>query len=256
MKTEICLKIDELVTNIDKFKNEPSFSDEMEKRNVRRVESNLSESRIIEILTELIATSQNANSKIVEKIIKTGIFKEIFVNFEIDKIIKMNPCDLADQYWEKISGIRQQAKLFHIVSLARKINRIGSFVNLLTDTQIPKEIKTNEDIEHFWNGFSKLKKTMKTNKIPFFRSTTSLLHFLLRTGYDCIKPDLVVMRVSKKIGIVDEEKDDQNLVRAVRAIQEYSIDRKIRPSIVDLYFLIEGGQKWAMKFVKPEFYRR
>ncbi len=75
----------------------------------------------------------------------------------------------------------------------------------MTETEIPKEIRTEKDIKIFWIGFKKLKKVMEENKVLFFRSTTSLLHFLLETGYDCVKHDLVVMKVAKKIGIVDKE---------------------------------------------------
>ncbi len=255
MKTEIFQHIDNIIKKIDSYKIEPIFSNEIEFRKNRKVSDDLTENEIIEIFTTLIAFSQNANSKLVEQTIKTGIFKEIFANFDINQIVKMNPCDLADKYWNKIGGIRQQSKLFHIVSLARKIKRIGSFNKLLTDTEIPKVIKTANDIDDFWKGFYKLKKVMETNKVPFFRSTTSLLYFLLETGYDCVKPDLVIMKVAKKIGIVEKESGDKNLIQTVRTIQEYSVDRKIRPSVIDLYFLIDEGQLGAKKFVKDEFYK-
>ncbi len=254
MKTEIFEHIDNIIKKIDNYRVEPIFSNELEFRKNRKVSDNLSENEIIEIFTTLIAYSQNANSKLVEQIIKSGIFNKIFADFDINEIVKMNPCDLADEYWAKIDGIRQQAKLFHIVSLARKIKKIGSFNKLLTKTEIPKIIKTENDIDDFWIGFKKLKKIMEVNKVPFFRSTTSLLHFLLETGYDCVKPDLVIMKVAKKIGIVEKESGDKNLIQTVRTIQEYSIDRKIRPSVIDLYFLIDEGQLGAKKFVKDEFY--
>jgi hypothetical protein len=253
-KEQIFHKIDNLIEKIDRYRIEPAFSEQISNRKGKKVPENLSDNEIIEIFTHLIAYSQNANSKLVEQIIDTGIFSHIFKNFEIKEIIKLNPCDLADEYWDRIGGIRQQAKLFHIVSLSRKINKIGSFSKLLTETEIPKEIKNYDDIEKFWNGFKKLKVVMEKNKIPFFRSTTSLLHFLLHTGYDCVKPDLVVMKVSKKIGIVEEESGDKNLIETVRTIQEYSVNRKIRPSIVDYYFLIDEGQMGIKRFVEKEFY--
>jgi len=254
MKTKIFKHIDNNIEKINNYKVEPIFSNEIQSRNNRIISNDLTENEIIEIFTRLIAYSQNANSKLVEQIIDTGIFNKIFADFDINKIVEMNPCDLADEYWVKIGGIRQQAKLFHIVSLARKIKKIGSFNKLLTETKIPNIIKTENDIDDFWIGFKKLKKIMEANKVPFFRSTTSLLHFLLETGYDCVKPDLVIMKVSKKIGIVEKESGDKNLRKTVRTIQEYSIDRKIRPSVIDLYFLIDEGQLGAKKFVKDEFY--
>jgi hypothetical protein len=76
----------------------------------------------------------------------------------------------------------------------------------------------------------------------------------LAVGYDCVKPDLVVMKVAKKLNIVDNETGDKNLRKTVRFIQEYSVDRKIRPSIIDLYFLIDEGQMGAKKFVRQDFY--
>jgi 3-methyladenine DNA glycosylase Tag len=254
MKTKIFKHIDSIIEKVNNYKVEPIFSNEIQSRNNRKVSNDLSENEIIEIFTTLIAYSQNANSKLVERVINTGIFNKIFADFDIDKIVDMNPCDLADEYWGEIGGIRQQAKLFHIVSLARKIKKIGSFNKLLTETEIPKIIKTENDIDDFWVGFKTLKKIMEVNKVPFFRSTTSLLHFLLETGYDCVKPDLVIMKVAKKIGIVENESGDKNLVQTVRTIQEYSIDRKIRPSVIDLYFLIDEGQLGAKKFVKDDFY--
>lgn len=247
-------RIDNIINTVDCYKIEPIFSSELITRNNRKVPDNLSENEIIEIFTSLIAYSQNASSKLVEQIIKTGILKEIFAGFDINKIAEMNPCDLADKYWTKIGGIRQQSKLFHIVSLARKIKKIGSFERLLMVTNIPKVIKDAKDIDQFWLGFSELKKVLEKHKVPFFRSTTSLLHFLLETGYDCIKPDLVVMKVAKKIGIVDNESGERNLIKTVRVIQEYAVDRNIKPSIVDLYLLIDGGQLGAKKYVKNEFY--
>lgn len=62
------------------------------------------------------------------------------------------------------------------------------------------------------------------------------------------------MKVAEKIGIVENESGDKNLVQTVRTIQKYSIDRKIKPSVIDLYFLIDEGQFGAKKFVKNEFY--
>lgn len=251
---EIFTAIDRIIETIDKYRQEPIFTATLMRRQEKFVSETLSDSKILETFTNLIAYSQNANSELVEKIINSGIFNEVFAHFDVMAVSQMNPCDLADTYWPKISGIRQQAKLFHIVSLARKIKRIGSVSTMLTKTEIPRQITSENDIAQFWKGFEKLQKTLAANKMPFFRSTTSLLHFLLETGYDCIKPDLVVMKVSKKLGIVENEKGERNLIKTVKTIQQYSIQRKIRPAIVDLYFLIEEGQLGAKKYVTPNFY--
>ena len=83
-----------------------------------------------------------------------------------------------------------------------------------------------------------------------------MLHFLLDVGYDCVKPDLVVMRVAKKLNIVEDEKGDKHFRKTVRFIQEYAISRSIRPSRVDFYFLIDEGQMGVKKFVKPGYYKK
>jgi hypothetical protein len=150
--------IDKIIKTIDKYRQEPIFGEELTRRQNNIVAETLNEKEILETFTKLIAYSQNAKSDVVEKIIKSGILNEVFSNFDITKVSQMNPCDLADKYWSKISGIRQQAKLFHIVSLARKIKRIGSFSRILTETEIPKQINSEEDIDKFWKGFERLLK--------------------------------------------------------------------------------------------------
>jgi len=248
--------IDNIIETVDRFKIEPLFSEEKNRRQNKIVSTLLDDNEILKTLSHLIAFSQNSNSEIVEQVLKSGKFDRAFENFKIDKVVKLNPCDIADEHWTSIKGIRQQAKLFHIVSLARKIKKIGSFADILNQTNIPTTIRTENDIEIFWLGFDKLLATLKNNKIPFFQSTTSLLHFLLDIGYDCVKPDLVVMKVAKKLNIVDNETGDKNFRKTVRFIQEYSVDRKLRPSIIDFYFLIDEGQMGAKKFVKPDFYKK
>ena len=249
------LEIDKIIQNIDNYKVDNIFDLEKAKRQNKSVTSFKSDSEMLKNLSYLIAYSQNANSESVENVLKSGEFDNAFENFEVDKVAILNPCDIADNYWENIKGIRQQAKLFHIVSLARKIKRLGSLADIFEKASIPKSLKSQIDIENFWNGFDLLLTTLKENKIPFFQSTTSLLHFLLDNGYDCIKPDLVVMKVAKKLNIIPDEKGDKNFRLTVKTIQEYSIDRNIRPTIVDFYFLIEEGQMGAKKYVQEEFYK-
>ena len=252
---QIYSNIDNIIETINRFKIEPAFSFEKDRRQNKIVSPFLNDNEILKTFSHLIAFSQNSNSEIVEKLLESGKFDKAFEYFNINKVVNLNPCEIADNHWSSIKGIRQQAKLFHIVSLARKIKNIGSFTDILNKTNIPSTLKTPKDIDNFWLGFDKLLATMKLNKIPFFQSTTSLLHFLLAIGYDCVKPDLVVMKVAKKLNIVDNKTSNKNFRKTVRFIQEYSVDRRIRPSIVDFYFLIEEGQMGAKKFVSPGFYK-
>lgn len=75
--------------------------------------------------------------------------------------------------------------------------------------------------------------------MPFFKKSTSLLHFLLHIGYDCIKPDLVIMKVANKLGMVSSSSEKEK-IQVVRVVQLYSVNRKIRPSMVDFYLLVYG----------------
>jgi hypothetical protein len=254
MNKQLYLNIDNIIKRIDRFRNEPLFSQEKDRRINKDVSDFLDDNTILRSFAYLIAYSQNANSELVEQLINQGSLDKAFENFNIAEVTNLNPCDIADRHWSSIKGIRQQAKLFHIVSLARKIKKFGSFAKLLNETGIPKQIRTEQDIKNFWIGFNNLQAKLKKNKIQFFQSTTSLLHFLLDTGYDCIKPDLVVMKVARKLEIVDSENSDKNLRKVVEVIQLYSINRNIKPSVVDFYFLIDEGQRGAKKFVKTEYY--
>lgn len=254
-KERIFTEIDNIIQKIDGFKTD-IFDEEKANRQNKEVSILTTDSEILKIFSYLVAYSQNANSELVEQVLKSNAFDKAFEGFDIDRIVKLNPCDIADNHWESIKGIRQQAKLFHIVSLARKIKTIGSFSEILNETNIPKSIKKKCDINDFWIGFDKLLSTLKANKIPFFQSTTSLLHFLLEMGYDCLKPDLVVMKVAKKINIVDSAIGDKNLRKAVRTVQEYCIERNLRPAVIDLYFLIDEGQMGAKKYVQQDFYKK
>lgn len=246
---------DSIISNVDSYVIEPLFSEEKTKRNNKTPKDFISERDILELFTYLIAFSQNSNSELVDKLIKSGNLNKVFINFEIDEVASMNPCDIVEKDWDLIKAMRQQSKIFHIIMLARKIKKIENISEILNSNIIPKRIESENDIIKFWEGFDQLQNILKTNKIPFFQSTTSLLHFLLESGYDCVKPDLVVMKVAKKIGIVDNVDTDESLRKTVKVIQEYSLNRKIRPSVVDLYFLIDEGQKWAKNFVSKDFYK-
>jgi len=254
MDTKTSNSVAQLIKNIDSFRVEPDFTDEINKRKNRKIPERLSDNEMLKILSELIFFSQNANSKLVEQLLEKKIFNKIFFCYDVHKVATMNPCELVEEFWDSIKSIRQQSKLFHVVMLARKIIQIGSLSKILIESGIPQEIKSNDDIDQFWKKFKELREILDRNKVPFFRSTTSLLHFLLEIGYDCVKPDLVVMKVAKEIGIVDSEKGEKNFIKAVRSIQKYSLEYDIKPSVVDFYFLIHGRQKAAEKYVRKDFY--
>jgi hypothetical protein len=247
-------KIDEIIDKVIKFKIEPKFNIEFTKRKENKPPEKISTNELLEIFVRLIAFSQQALSKNVKVIIVDKIFNEILDNYDVEKVVNMNPCDLVEQHWAKVTGIRQQSKFFQIVMFSRLIRKDNSVLKLLTNPPIPKTIKSEADIKEFWIGFKTLQKKLKLAKTPFLRETTTLLHFLLDLGYDCIKPDSAVMKASKKIGIVESVTGEKNLIKAVTFIQNYALKKGIKPSIVDLYLLIEGRQTDASQLVHKAYY--
>lgn len=249
--------IDSIIENVEDAKVEPKLSEEVKKRNQKNPATIQDDNDVLKQFARLIAFSQNAPSDKVGDMLNKGIFEGIFHNFEIDKIIKMNPNNIIARHWNKIRVIRFKKKINSIIGCAKSLSLIkskhGSFIALLKD--IPINLKSEADIEEFWQGFNHLKNELEIAYMPFFKKPTSLLHFLLSIGYDCIKPDLVVMKVAKKVGIVSADSEKEKL-QVVKFVQRYSIARKIRPSIVDFYLLIYGGQRWAKRFVTSSFYEK
>jgi len=78
-------------------------------------------------------------------------------------------------------------------------------------------------------------------------------------GFDCAKPDLAVMKAAVDLGIVapapkNRSHGEADLKRAVAAIQAYGVSKGIRVPVIDLYFLIRGGQTGVKHLVRPEYY--
>lgn len=88
--------IDKIIETVDRFKVEPLFSEEKNRRQNKIVTTLPDDNEILKTLSYLIAFSQNSNSEIVEQVLKSGKLDKAFENFEIDKVVKLNPCDIAD----------------------------------------------------------------------------------------------------------------------------------------------------------------
>ncbi len=129
----------------------------------------------------------------------------------------------------------------------------GTFESYLKTFAIPRPLHSRVDIDQFWVGFDSLLKDLRRRNMPFFRSTTSLLQILLDLDYDSVKPDLIIMRLVRRLGIVSKETGDKNFREAVRLLQEYAVDRKIRVSAVDWYLLAYGGQTEACRSLAVRF---
>ena len=161
-------KLDAIIDRVIEFKIEPKFSTEFNWRTGNKPPEKISKNELLKIFVRLISFSQQAISKKVKVIIDEKIFDEILDNYNVDKVSKMNPCDLVEKHWAKVSGIRQQTKFFQIVMFSRLIQRDNTILELLTNPPIPKTIKSEEDIKKFWKGFKMLQQKLKLAKTPFY----------------------------------------------------------------------------------------
>jgi hypothetical protein len=248
-------RIDRIINRVNDYKINPEFKAEYQDRINRKPLKQLKETDLLKTFVHLIAFSQQAKSALVKKIIDGNILDKIFLDYSITKVAKMNPCDIAEKHWHKITAIRQRTKLFQIVMFARLLKQNKAVKSLLTNPPIPKSIKSIDDVEVFWKGFKKMQANLKVAKAPFLRETTTLLHFLLESGYDCIKPDSAVMKAAVKIGIVQERSGETNYIKVVKHIQLYCLEKNLRPPVVDLYLIIEGQQTEAALLVKKQYYQ-
>jgi len=247
--------IDQIIARVNKYGVEPGFSKERNRREGKKIDDIPSSQELLRACAEIIVYSQNANSERVSHVIEKGALASAFLNFEVEKVAKLNPLDVVDDNWEKgLSGIRQETKVYQIIKVARILWKTPGILNALNKNELPRTVLGQNDIESFWKGFKALKTQIKNNKVPFVQSTTTLLHLLMHLGYDCAKPDLIVMEVAKNLGIVEDVKKDESLRKTVSTIQAYAATRKVRPPVVDFYLLIEGGQAEVRKYVRPEFY--
>ena len=254
MDESIIQNINKMIELVDKHKL-PIFDDHFERRKNETEVDLTNHNALLRHLAILVVYSQQAQSKSVGKVIESDALENAFLQFNVSEVSKLNPCDVVEEHWQNIKGIRQQTKVFQIVMLARKIPEISS---LLVDSGIPKQIKSIAELETFWVDFKSLKKELKSISAPFFRETTSLLHLLTSLGYDCVKPDSAVLKAARQLGFLTTEKPkDKDLIQVVKTIQSYSINTKrIKPpSVLDLYLLVHGKQTEAAEFVSSEYYK-
>lgn len=196
-----------------------------------------------------IAYSQGARSQAVAKLIEQPVFSQAFLEFVPGDLGLARPGAIRRAHWRQLSCMRFRKKVDAIVGCAQLLNAVesehGSFARYLRSFRIPRRLRRTEEVGQFWEGFRSLQRDLRVRRMPFFGSTTSLLQLLLDLDYDSIKPDLIVMRLARRIGVVPEETGDRHFRQAVRSLQEYAVSRGIRASAVDWELLAYGGQTEA-----------
>jgi 3-methyladenine DNA glycosylase Tag len=217
----------------------------------------LSDIEMMKIIATAIAYSQGARSQQVFDLIQSGVFGSAFAGFDAARLSRLDPEVIIQRHWRDLGCVRFKGKVRRIVECAQTLKKIaadfGSFARYLASFDIPRSIRTKVDVELFWKNFDSLRHDLYERKMPFFSSTTSLLQLLLDLGYDPVKPDLIVMRFARRIGLVEKETGDANLRSVVRQTQAYALDRGLRTSVVDLAILAFGGQTGARGLLRQRF---
>lgn len=256
-------KLDAIRANVDLSKVEPLFSSEVTALNnrygttVSREDNNL-----LRVMAKLIAYSNNAPSDKVTLLLETNDFETAFHRFDVAAVASDNPARIVESHWPTIKAIRFQKKVGYIVECARVLLKQGknnaTIESLYQQHDIPVELANTGDIDKFWKRLDMMLRRYEQERMPYFKNMTTLLHMLLHLGFPCVKPDLIVMRAAAQIGLV-QGRDNHNAYRpqerklVVKTIQGYCLSRGIHPAVIDLYLLIHGGQRDAVRYVNHGF---
>ena len=204
-----------------------------------------------------IAFSQGARSSSVRYLVREPVFAEAFSDFEPGRLARKNPEVILRRYWFRLGHMRYKTKVRSIVGCAKVLNKIskefGSFALYLKSFRVPRRLRSARDLERFWEHFDHLLADLREREMPFFRSTTSLLQLLLDLDYDSVKPDLIVMRLARRIGMVERETGDKHLRLVARKVQQYALTRDVRAQAVDLQLLAFGGQTGSRELLNTRF---
>lgn len=263
-------KIDEIVENIHRHAVEPLFSMDIMRRSAGLPTSAFSDEYIMKRMILLIAFSERVQSKVIEKMVQAGVFNRVFVSYAPSDVAKLDPAKLEKMYWdnpskpnERLAPLYKRSKLRSMVGCAEGLLKIasqhGSFMQFIEQQKFPNKIDSLEKQRRFWESFDYTRAYLENIGIPFFKEFTSLCHLLQDIGFDCAKPDSRVMEAAERLGIIgNKTREGQRPLKerklVIQVMQMYAAHKNIKTPVVDLYFLIYGGQTDAKKFVTPEFY--
>lgn len=256
-------RIDGLVARIHQFQVEPDLSDEVKARSDRTPDFELPDDAILKRLISLIAYSNNARAEAVSQIVRSGVLDIAFRNYDVSEVVHLEPAQIVEEYWPQIKGIRFKYKIDRMIECARCLQDIGarhgSFMQYLRAQNIPMSIQAMADVQSFWDRFDVVAADLRAMRMPYFRNLTSLCHLLLHMGYDCAKPDSGVMKAATKLRIAPQPRrkgafSDNQRRMVVQFMQLYAAERGIRVPVVDLYFLIHGGQTGVSQLVQTAYY--
>ncbi len=216
----------------------------------------LSDNDFFRKVAELRAFSA-ARSNLVSAMIKDGAMERAFSGFDVEKAAQLDAKVVLAQHWRNLKAMRFKRKVPEILQAAQAIAKtgreFGGFWKYLAKWHFPERVGTAEDIKCFWESFDALRNDLKSRRMPIIENEVTLLHFLENDMHlDCLKPDVVVMRVATNVGLVPPKGKGRNRT-VVSKVQEYCTQRDVRPSMVDRYLLAFGGQTWAQSLVQRSY---
>lgn len=198
--------IDAMVEHINRFKCDPGFTLEVERRAAYVPDPNSKDEDLLERMIYMIAYSNNAQADAVTRVYNEGAFKRAFLDYSVEAVARLGSEAVIEAHWDEIKAVRFKYKVKAMVECARCLLKIrerhGSFMGYLGSTGLPAAVKSEEDIRSFWEAFGQIREYFLDSGVPYFPNLTSLCHLLLDLGFDCAKPDLAVMKASVELGIV------------------------------------------------------
>jgi hypothetical protein len=270
-ETNKCFQaIDNMVERVDSFKVDPEFTKQIEERRNLVPNFNLSDKEILRRLVELIAYSNNANAQNVTRLLDREVFRPIFQDYSVEKTANLSAEEVRRLHWQEIKTIRFKYKVDAMIRCATCLTEIQrfdeSFMQFVKSAGLPTLIGAESDLTAFWEGFAKIRSRLLELAFPHVSNFTSLCHLLMSLGFDCAKPDIIVMKAAVDLGVClppqkqkknpdkDRVHSETTIQEVVKTIQSYALARNTRAPVIDLYFLIHGGQSDAVGLVRRGYY--
>src|SRR4051794_33318471 len=89
-QSEFVENVDAIAKHIQRFAVEPDYSKELKRRG-STPDFSISDSQIMERMIELIAFSEQAQSKLVAALRDSGVFRRVFADFDPVKVASLKP---------------------------------------------------------------------------------------------------------------------------------------------------------------------
>ncbi|MFL6352580.1 MAG: DNA-3-methyladenine glycosylase I [Bryobacteraceae bacterium] len=259
-----------MMDRIAQFKANPEFDKELMVRESRIPDFDLEDEKILGRMIALIGYSNNARADKITPLVVNGVFERAFQNYSIKHVAGSSPKHIIRDHWTELKAIRFKYKIESMIECAKVLasiqERYGSFMRYLREYGLPSRVESEVDIKVFWEAFNRIRAYLRQSGIPYFANFTSLCHLLLDQGFDCAKPDLAVMKTAVFLGIVPGPPKQKNnpeklgnhpeasLRTTVETIQSYAVHRSTRAPVIDLYWLIRGGQTGVKTFMQAAYY--